>query len=250
MSDHLIQIPAADGLCPTYVVTPDADGPHATGPWPAIIFYMDGVGIRPTLVDMAQRLANSGYLVLVPDMFYRYGPYPPFVPAEVFKIGFREAVGPLMATTGNAKSAQDDAAFLAWLATNPDVKGDKVGTVGFCMGGGMAITAAGTYPDRVAAAASFHGGRLATDEPDSPHLLAPQIKAELLIAGADEDASYPPEMAERLTDALTAAGVKFTAEIYPGAHHGWMKTDFPVYDHAAAERGWSEMLALFARNLH
>ena len=102
----------------------------------------------------------------------------------------------------------------------------------------------------MAAAASFHGGRLATDEPESPHLLAPQIKAELLIAGADNDASYPPEMAERLVAALTEAGVRFHAEIYAGAAHGWMKKDFPVYDEAAAERGWAEMLALFARNLH
>jgi carboxymethylenebutenolidase len=250
LPDHLIQIPATDGLCPAHVLTPDAGGPHATGPWPAIIMYMDGLGMRTTLVDMAQRLANAGYIVLLPDMYYRVGPYPPFVPTEVFKGDFRAQIGPLMATTGNAKAAQDTAAFLAWLGTNPDVKGSHVGTVGFCMGGGMAMTAAGAYPDRVVATASFHGGRLATDEPDSPHLLAPQIKAELLIAGADNDASYPPEMAERLVAALTAAGVRFHAEIYTVAAHGWMKPDFPVYDEAAAERGWAEMLALFARCLH
>ena len=229
------------------MLTPDAAG---TGPWPAIILYMDGVGMRPEMVEMGQRLSNAGYVVLVPDLFYRSGPYGPLVPAEVIKAGFRETVGPMMALTGNAKSAQDTAAFLAWLGTNSDVKGPLVGTVGFCMGGGMAITAAGVYPDRVAAAASFHGGSLATDDPQSPHLLAPQIKGELLVAGADEDGSYPPEMAERLVAALTEAGVKFHAEIYKGAHHGWMKKDFPVYDEAAAERGWSEMLALFARNLH
>ena len=244
MPHRQTQIPTADGICPVHVFTPEG-----TGPWPAVIYYMDGFGIRPALIEMAQRLADNGYFVLLPDMFYRWGSYEPLVPAEVFKGDFRAVIGPKMATTGNASAAQDTAAFLAWLGTHPDVKGPHVGTVGFCMGGGMAITAAGTYPDRVAAAASFHGGRLATDDPASPHLLAAQIKAELLIAGADNDPTYPLDMAERLTAALTEAGVRFHAEIYPGAAHGWMKTDFPVYDHAAAERGWEEMLALFARNL-
>jgi carboxymethylenebutenolidase len=249
MPHQQIEIPTADGLCPVHVLTPDG-ADHGAGPWPAVIFYMDGLGMRQTLIDMAQRLADNGYLVLLPDMYYRWGAYAPMVPAEVFKGDFRTLIGPMMATTGNAPAAQDTAAFLAWLGTNPHVAGTKVGTVGFCMGGGMAITAAGTYPDRVAAAASFHGGRLATDEPTSPHLLSGQIKAELLIAGADNDASYPLDMAERLTAALTEAGVRFHAEIYPGAAHGWMKKDFPVYDEAAAERGWAEMLSLFARNLH
>jgi len=245
MPHEQVLIPAADGLCPAHVLTPD----DAHGPWPAIIFYMDGFGIRPTLIAMAQRLANHGYLVLLPDMYYRFGAYDPLIPAEVFKGDFRARIGPMMATTGNAKAAADTAAFLAWLGTHPQVKGPHVGTIGFCMGGGMALTAAGTYPERVTAAASFHGGRLATDDPHSPHLLAPRIKAELLVAGADNDPVYPPEMATRLVAALTEAGVRHHAEIYTGAAHGWMKPDFPVYNEAAAERGWSEMLALFARNL-
>jgi carboxymethylenebutenolidase len=118
------------------------------------------------------------------------------------------------------------------------------------MGGGMAITAAGAFPNRVAAVASFHGGRLATDEPTSPHLLAPKIEAELYVAVADNDPSYPPEMGERFEQALRQAGVRYRAELYPGAAHGWIKPDFPVYDEAAAERGWREMLALFDRTLH
>jgi carboxymethylenebutenolidase len=117
------------------------------------------------------------------------------------------------------------------------------------MGGGMALTAAGKFPDRVAAAASFHGGNLATDLPVSPHLLAPQIKAEVLVAGADQDGSYPPEMAQRLEAALTEAGVKHHSEIYEGKLHGWMKPDMPVYDAAAAERGWNELFALYDRTL-
>jgi carboxymethylenebutenolidase len=113
----------------------------------------------------------------------------------------------------------------------------------------MAITAAGTYPDRIAAAISFHGGRLATDDAASPHLLAPKIRAELYIAVADNDRSCPPEMVERFTKALDDAGVRYRCETYRGASHGWMKPDFPVYDEATAERGWSEMLALFGRAL-
>lgn len=244
MPHEQITIPTADGQCPAHVLTPDG-----AGPWPAVIVYMDGLGIRPALVQMARRLSQAGYVVLLPDMFYRYGAYEPMVPVEVFKTDYRAVIGPLMATTGNAPTARDTVAFLAALDARSDVAGAHVGVVGFCMGGGMALTAAGTFPDRVTAAASFHGGRLATDEPDSPHRLASQIKAELYIAGADNDASYPPEMAERLTAALIEAGVRHHAEIYPGAAHGWMKTDFPVYDEAAAERGWREMLQLFARNL-
>ncbi len=116
------------------------------------------------------------------------------------------------------------------------------------MGGGMAFAAAGAYPDRFAAEASFHGGNLATDSPTSPHLFAPKLKAEVYIAAADNDSSYPPEMAERLENALARGGVRYSMETYPAAH-GWMKPDFPVYDNIAAERGWVEMLALFARNL-
>jgi carboxymethylenebutenolidase len=201
------------------------------------------------LLQVGERLASNGYVVLVPDLFYRYGPYGPLVPKEVFAGDFKAILGPLMATTDNTRAAQDTEPLLAYLDTRNDVADDKIGTVGFCMGGGMAITAAGTYPDRVAAAISFHGGRLATDDPKSPHLLAPKIRAELYIAVADNDQSCPPEMVERLKKALDDADVRYRCELYRGAAHGWMKPDFPVYDEAAAERGWSEMLALYDRAL-
>lgn len=244
MPTEKITIRTRDGECPAHVMTP-----AGAGPWPAAILYMDGAGIRPTLVEMGQRLADDGYVVLVPDLFYRSGPYGPFVPKELFKSGFREVVGPLMAATGNHKAAEDTAAFLAYLDTRSDVAGRKLGAVGFCMGGGMAIAAAGTYPDRFGAVASFHGGNLATDLPTSPHLLAPRLQAEVYIGAADNDGSYPPAMAERMEKALSDAGVRYTAETYAGVHHGWMKPDFPVYDHDAAERGWVKLLDLFKRNL-
>jgi carboxymethylenebutenolidase len=244
MSHEQVIIATHDGDCPAHVLTPDGDGP-----WPAVIFYMDALAIRPTLVDMATRLAAAGYVVLLPDLFYRFGPYAPLDPKVVFAGDFRASIGPMVATTSNGKAAEDTAAFLAYLDTRGDVAGTKIGTVGFCMGGGMALTVAGTYPERVGAVASFHGGNLATDDPASPHLLAPKIAAEVYVAGADNDHGYPPEMEVRLDKALTDAGVAHRCEIYAGAAHGWMKPDFTVYDEAAAERGWAEMLALFDRRL-
>jgi carboxymethylenebutenolidase len=242
--DHAT-IRTADGECPVHVLTPEGDGP-----WPAVIVYMDALGMRPALVDVARRLAENGYLALLPDLFYRSGAYEIPTVRELFASGeMMKVIGPLMAATGSAKAAEDTRHFLDYLDTRDDVKGRKIGTVGFCMGGGMALVAAGTFPDRVAAAASFHGGNIASDRPDSPHLLAPQMKAEVYVAGADNDQSYPPEMAARMEKALTDAGVTHRCEIYEGAQHGWMKPDFPIYDEAAAERGWREMLALFARNL-
>ena len=244
MPTEQVTIRTHDGDCPCHVMTPPS-----AGPWPAVIFYMDAGGIRPAALDMAQRLAAAGYVVLLPDLFYRYGAYGPFVPKEVFAGDVGAILGPLMATTGNDKAAEDTQALLAYLDTRPGLAGRKAGAVGFCMGGGMALAAAGTYPDRFAAVASFHGGNLATDAPTSPHLFAPKLKAEIYVAAAENDGSYPPEMAGRLEGALAQAGVRYSTETYPAAH-GWMKPDFPVYDHAAAEHGWTEMLALFGRTLH
>jgi carboxymethylenebutenolidase len=244
LAHEQVSIRTRDGECPTHVLTPDG-----AGPWPAVIFYMDGLAMRPTLVEMAARLAASGYVVLLPDMFYRYGPYPPLDPKIVFAGDFRKSVGPIMSTTNYRKAAEDTEGFLAYLDSRDDVAGKAIGTTGYCMGGGMSLTVAGTYPDRVAAAASFHGGGLASDDPISPHLLAPQIEAEVYVAGADNDAGYPVEMEAKLDKALTDAGVTHVCEIYPGAAHGWMMPDFPIYDEAAAERGWAELLALYARTL-
>ena len=244
MPKEQILIRTRDGECPSHVMVP-AEG----GSWPAVIFYMDAGGIRPAVLDMAQRLAGAGYIVLVPDLFYRFGADGPFVPKEVFAGDFRVILSPLMATTGNHKAADDTEALLAYLDTRNDVAGRTVGGVGFCMGGGMALSAAGTYPDRFAAVASFHGGSLATDAPTSPHLLAPKLQAGIYVAAAENDRSYPPEMAERLEQTLVQAGVRYSTDTYPAAH-GWMMPDFPVYDHAEAERGWVEMLALFEPSLH
>jgi carboxymethylenebutenolidase len=235
-----------DGSCPLHVFTP-AQG---DGPWPAAILYMDALAIRPTLFDMGQRLADAGYVVLLPDLFYRYGDYGTLDPQQVFASDNPMAVfGPLMASTDKAKVVDDTRAMLAYLDTRDDIAGTTLGVVGYCMGGGMALTVAGAFPDRVAAAASFHGGGLATDAADSPHRQAPYIKAKVLVAGADNDDYYPPEMAERLAAALDEAGVDHRCEIYPGAAHGWTMADFPVYNETAAERHWRELIDLFDSTL-
>lgn len=235
-----IKIRTNYGECPVRVLTP-----AGVGSWPVVIFYMDGLGIRPAATEMAHRLSEAGYIVLLPDLFYRFHPYTPFVPKEVFAGDFCALVGPLMSTTGNDKAAEDTGAFLAYLDSRDHIAGSKIGAVGFCMGGGMAIAAAGTYPDRFTAAASFHGGNLATDAPTSPHLFVSKPKARIYIAAAENDASYPSEMAARFETALAKSGVAYRAESYAAAY-GWMMPDFPVYDHAAADRGRREMLQLFS----
>jgi carboxymethylenebutenolidase len=247
MSKIEVAIPTPDGEARAFAFTPD----HGEGPWPAVIFFMDAPAIRPALFQMSQRLADHGYYVLLPDMFWRAGPYAPIDIKAVMasEEARREVFGRLMATTDPVKSTRDTGAFLAWLATQSDVKGEKVGVTGYCMGAALALRAAGNFPDRVAAAGGFHGGRLATDAPDSPHLLAPKIKARVYVGGADEDAGFPPEQADRLREALTGTGVENTVEIYPGAHHGYAPPDMPVYDEAAAERHWRELFKLLDETL-
>ena len=140
---------------------------------------------------------------------------------------------------------RDAKAVLDWLPGQPQAKAGKLGVTGYCMGGGIALRAAGTFPDRIAAAASFHGGNLATEEANSPHLLAPKMTAKILVAGADEDRSYPEEQNVRLAAALKDAQVEAAVSIWKGAKHGWVPTDMPVYDKDAAERHWVELVKLF-----
>lgn len=239
------EITTRDGTCPSYVYRP-----KGAGPWPAVLVFMDGIGIRPAMLEVGERLAAYGYFVLLPDLFYRSGPYAPMDPHTVFSDPEKRKV--LMekyfalATPTNIMS--DTGAFLDYLAAQPDVRKGKIGTTGYCLGGFMSLTAAGTYPDRIAAAASYHGGRLATDAPDSPHLLAAKITARVYIAGAIEDGSFPDDMKARLEAALSEAEVDHRIETYP-ARHGWVLRDTPVYDEAAAERHWRTLTELFAATL-
>lgn len=240
-----IEIQTRDGRCPAYVYRPSGQGP-----WPAVLVFMDGLGIRPAMLEVGERLAKHSYFVLLPDLFYRSGPYEPMDPHTVFTDPEKRKV--LMekffahATPANIMS--DTRAFLDTIAAQPDARKGGIGATGYCMGGRMCLTAAGTYPDSFVAVASYHGGRLATDEPDSPAALAPKMKARVYVAGAIEDQSFPDDMKARLEEALTKAGVDHKIETYP-AKHGWVFRDTPVYDAAASERHWQTLLALLDATL-
>ncbi|HEX5385736.1 MAG TPA: dienelactone hydrolase family protein [Gemmatimonadales bacterium] len=240
-----IEIRTRDGICRSFVFRPEG-----RGPWPAVLVYMDGIGIRPAMLELGERLATHGYFVLLPDLYYRSGPYDPMDARTVFTDPAARAVltEKFMAHATADNVMSDTAAFLDWLAAEPDVLPGGIGVVGYCLGGRMAFIAAGTFPDRIVAAAAYHPSRLATDAPDSPHLLAPRIKARVYIGGASDDASFPEEMQRRLDEALTAAGVEHVVETYP-AKHGWVFRDTAAYDTGAAERHWETMVGLFARAL-
>ena len=247
MSRTDIVIATRDGDCPAYVFRPGGEGP-----WPAAIVLMDAPAIRPTLFGLAERLASHGYLVLLPDLFYRDGPYEPVTDIGAL-FGSDEARAAIFAKLGKASSPDnaraDMQAFLDFLDTQPDVKHDQVGVTGYCMGGRLAILAAANFPDRIAAAGAFHPGHLATDDPASPHLLAPQIRGRVYVGGADQDGGFPPDQAERLAKAFADAGVDHRVEIYEGARHGYVMNDVPAYHEEAAERHWREMLDLFESTL-
>jgi carboxymethylenebutenolidase len=240
-----IDIATRDGRCPSHVFRP-AQG----APWPAVLVFMDGLGIRPAILEIGERLASHGYYVLLPDLFYRSGPYPPMDVRAIFadprlRQQLQERFSSL-ATSANIMS--DTRSFLEHLAAQREVRGEGVGVSGYCFGGRMALIAAGTYPERIVAAASYHGSRLAGDAPDSPHLLAPRMRARIYVAGASEDAGFPPDMQRQLQEALRTAGVEHQVETRP-ARHGWVPRDTPTYDRAESEHHWGTLLALLQARL-
>jgi carboxymethylenebutenolidase len=243
-----VDVPTPDGVADAYLAHP-AD---AT-PRPAVLFYMDAFGPRPRLRAMADQLASSGYTVLVPNVLYRAGRAPvvdlpdfidPQQRPEIF-----QRLGPLIAALDWRSAMRDADAYLRWLADSPLTTGGPAGLTGYCMGAALALRTAGTFPDRVAAAAGFHGGNLATTEPDSPHTVADRITAELYFGHADQDHSLPPEQVERLAQALDAAGVRHRCVVYTGAHHGFTQADTAAYDADATERHWTALTDLFSRTL-
>jgi carboxymethylenebutenolidase len=241
-----VTIKTRDGICPASIFTPD----DMAGPWPAVIFFMDGLGIRPVMWEMGRRLAADGYLVLLPDLYYRVGSYPPMDPTAVLADPkLREELMKFVRSLDRDHRISDAGAFIEFLSSQTEVKGDRFGSTGYGMGGNCALTAAGAFPDRFAAAASFHGGNLATDQPDSPHLFVASITGRVYVAGAIEDASFPEEQKERLELALTQSGVDHVVETYPGARHGFAVPDLPTFDPIAAERHWAALFKLFRETL-
>ncbi|GFZ89662.1 dienelactone hydrolase family protein [Dyella caseinilytica] len=247
MSRIDLNINTRDGSCPASLFTP-ASG---TGPWPGVIFYMDAPGIRPVMWEMAQRLADHGYAVLLPDLFYRSGPYDVMVPAEVFADPVKKAnLMKLVGSLNRDVTVADAEAFIACLSERPEVKGDRFGATGYCMGGKLALLAAGAYPTRFAAIGAFHAGGLVSDQPDSPHHFLQGINGYVYVAGADQDSHFTDEQKVQLEAALTEAGVDHRVEIYAGAHHGYAVPDHPAFHAQGAERHWQALTELFGKTLN
>lgn len=237
-----IQLRTDDGVCPTHVFRP------STGDnLPAVVMFMDGFGIRPAMFELAERLANGGYCVALPDLYYRSG-WTAEDAKGLFEIPEKREFWTrnILPTVSAANIMKDLPMLLSYLHDRPDVRDGGIGVTGYCLGGRLSITTAGTFPDEIAAAASYHGGGLATDAPDSPHRLAPRMKARVYVAGAIEDRGFDDAQKQRLDDALTAAGVDHRIETYQ-ARHGWVMSDLAVYDRSATERHWQTMFALFGQ---
>ena len=244
-----VSVKTPDGICDAAFIHP-AIGAHA-----GVILWPDALGLRPSMRDMAKRLAAEGYAVLVPNPFYRVSKAPQFTTAA--NLDFKNPdtitkIMPLMSSVQAAGAAEKDAiAYVGFLDAQPQVdKTKKIGTQGYCMGGALVVRTAASVPGRIGAGASFHGGGLVTDKPESPHLLAPKISARMYFGVAANDDQKQPDAKDKLRESFTKAGVPVEVEVYP-AKHGWCVPDMPVedgkpiYDMAQAERAWSKLTALY-----
>jgi carboxymethylenebutenolidase len=240
-----VQVPTPDGLADCYFVHP-ADGRH-----PGVIVWPDILGLRPAFRAMGRRLAEAGYAVLVINPYYRMARAPVIeVGASFQDPAVRERVMPFAQALSPDTHTTDAKALVAYLDAQPAVDPARpLGTAGYCMGGPMVMRTAAAAPDRIGAGASFHGSRLVTDAPDSPHLLVGQMRASFLIAIAENDDERDPEAKQTLRRAFDKAGVPAEIEVYAGAMHGWCALDSAVYHEAQAERAWQRMLALFGQAL-
>ena len=240
-----IEIRTEDGVAEAHLARPAGDGP-----FPAVLMYMDAVGFRPTMKAMADRVASQGYVVLLPNLYYRAGELEPFDAKAVFggDASERERLRVLVEGLDGDTEMRDTSAWLEALAARPEARPGPVGCVGYCMGGGFALLAACRFPDRVAAVASFHGGMFVTD-PSAPDIVAERVKAAVYLGVAEVDRSHDAEVSARLEAALTRAGVPHAIELYEGATHGYAVPDLPVYDEAASERHYARMAAWLGEHL-
>jgi carboxymethylenebutenolidase len=247
MNGARIQIEAPDGIvrCRTYHPTIGAERA-----WPPVIYLMDGMGIRPTLLASAEKLAGLGFYVLVPDLYSRAGRYAPFDHSTLQDDPVEQKrVMELVKLVTNDAVMREMRAFFDFLDRQPEVAGRRVGCVGYCMGGPLALYAAGTFPERVTAAASIHGANLATDRPDSPHRLAAKMTGELYLGVAEFDPYIIPGETERIDAALSEAGAHYQLERYPGCHHGFALVGAHGYDAKADALHRQRIVELFRRNL-
>ncbi len=248
-----VSIKTPDGVCDAAFIHPSS-GAHA-----GVLIWPDAFGLRPAMRDIGRRLAAQGYAVLVPNPFYRVARSPIFETAASFD--FKDTAGfarlrPLMGSLNAPGAAEKDAAaFVAFLDAQPQTdKSKKMGTQGYCMGGALVMRTAAAMPDRIGAGASFHGGGLVSDKPDSPHLLAPKIKARMYFGVASNDDEKQPDAKDKLKEVFAEAKSPATVEVYP-ARHGWCVPDMPIesgapiYSKPEAEQAWSKLLALYGSAL-
>jgi carboxymethylenebutenolidase len=234
-----VEITTPDGTADAYFVHP-SKGAH-----PGVLVWPDIFGLRPAFKQMGQRLAESGYSVLVVNPFYRTKKAPTSQNTE-FDAATRQTLFALMSSLTPQRIVTDAKAFIPWLDSQPSVhKTRKMATTGYCMGGPFTFRTAAIFPDRIGAGGSFHGANLVTDGPDSPHLLVSKMKAEYLICIADNDDMRQPEAKNVLREAFAKAHLHAEIEVYKGAQHGWCAIDSRVYNHDQAEKAWSRMLVLF-----
>jgi len=249
-----VEIKTADGVCDAAFFHPAA-GRHA-----GVLIWTDVFGLRPVYRELGRRLAASGYAVLVPNPFYRTAKAPVINDASSFDFQNADNRAKLQQWTGplNAPGAaeRDAAAYVEFLDARPEVdRTKKIGTQGYCMGGPLVLKTAAQVPERIGAGATFHGGGLVTDKPDSPHLLSPRIKASLYLAIAASDDAKQPDAKTQLRAAFDAAHVPAVIEVYAGTQHGWCVPDMPlmdgkpIYDRADAERAWTDLLGLYSKKL-
>jgi carboxymethylenebutenolidase len=250
VAENNVTITTPDGTCDAAFIHP------TTGKHPGVLIWADAFGLRPAMRDIGKRIAAEGYSVLVPNPFYRTAKAPVFSDPSSFNFGNQDDraklqgfMGPLN-MPGNAE--KDAVAYIAFLDAQPQVdKMKKIGTQGYCMGGPLVVKTAATVPDRIGAGASFHGGGLVTERPDSPHLLAPKIKARMYFGIASNDDMNQPDAKDKLREAFAAAHVTAEIEVYP-ALHGWCVPDMPkggngmpIYSKPDAERAWGKLEALY-----
>ena len=245
MNSSTIDVPTPDGVADCYLSRPAGEGAH-----PGVLLMIDAIGLRPRIEEMADRIAAAGYVVLAPNVFYRAGRAPLWDTPELndpdARAAFFATLGPVMSALTPEATAADGAAYLEQLGTFTD---GPVGITGYCLGGRLGWTIAAAQPERVAALGGFHTGRMVTDEQDSPHLLAPQVRAEVYWGHADQDGSMTPENIATLDQAMDDASVTHTTEVYTGAQHGYTMADMGAYDEAATERHFDALFSLLDRTL-
>jgi carboxymethylenebutenolidase len=244
-----VEVKTPDGTCDAAFIHPK-NGSH-----PGVLIWPDAFGLRPSMREMAKRIAAEGYSVLVPNPFYRISKAP-FTDGSNFNFqnpADMAKLTPLMASVNTPGNAEKDAvAYVAFLDAQKEVnKSKKIGTQGYCMGGPLVVKTAAALPNRIGAGGSFHGGGLVTDKPESPHLLAPKIKARMYFGIASNDDMRQPDAKDKLREAFAAAKVPTEIEVYPGALHGWCVRDMPlqngapIYSKPDAERAWGKLVALY-----